>query len=272
MKKKYSITLVLVVILVIGVFMSSKKTYVNTLLENTSNLSETTWEIVQYSTPTQSASIRGTDWFIYFGKAGEGYLKLCETYPFTYKEESSTQMKLSFDSQNNDATTCQDTDGIQKFLLNVLAKPLVLEQKKTGDSMTTVLVISDGQNKLALVTRGREDTDGGSFSNTFLKKNQTVQIEPSLICPGDTPCGDIFDATLFPIVVTGVDDTGQSIADKKLLIQGSNALETVLPKGTYTVTPGIALQQTFHFEPLIFSITTIQEDSYTVPLSLVVGK
>lgn len=273
MNKKYTLFFSLIIIVgVVGIFVSSKKTYINMPGDNRTMISESAWEIVHYSTPTQSASIRGTDWFISFGTDNTGYLKLCETYPFTYTQETTTQLILSFQAQNQESTACQDTDGIQQFLLRVLEKPLVLEQKQSAADESPILIISDGQNKIALVSRIMDHTVSTAFSNTFLKKNQIVQVEPRLVCSGTGACSETLNTVFFPIVISGIDESGQNIADKKLMVQGNHTVETMLPVGTYTVTPGIPLEQPFHFEPVIFSITTIQEKAYTVPLVLMIGK
>lgn len=273
MNKKYTLLILgIITALVIGFFISSKKIYVNTPDESRVVFSESAWEIVYYSTPAQSASTRGTDWFIHFGKDTTGYLKLCETYPFTYIQEHDTHLVLSFQVQKEESPVCQDTDGLQQFLLETLKKPLTVEKKKSQMSDSMTLVLSDGQNKIALVSRSFDTTVSTAFSKTFLKKDQNVQFETQVVCSNKKECTENQDQIFFPIIISGVDESGTQMSDKKIRVQGNNTTELMLPLGTYTVTPDTVLDQSFHFEPVIFSLTTIQDDSYSIPLVLVSKK
>lgn len=275
MKKTHRIILLVVVLLVIGVgvLWSSKNTYINTFSLSTPRLAETSWEMVQYSTGAQTASIRGTDWFVFFGKDKTGYLKLCETYPFSYTQMSDTQIVFTFEEKDTALSNCQDTDGIQQFIREVFTDTVVFEKIAYSTSATQyALVFSKEQKKIAMVPRAHQHTPSSVFQDTFKKKEQFIQITPSFVCEKKSTCTDSFETALFPVVLSLTDEPNSATQDKKLMLRGGGVLETALGVGTYTIKPGIALTQPFTFEPLIFSVTSIQDAPYEIPLSITILK
>lgn len=170
MKKEIGIFLLacicLGVILFLGFTTYSKKMYTSSsFVSNYSDLdiSNTTWEIVQFSDGPKIENLVGTDWIISFGKE-DGFIRLCDMHSFTYDISGNT---LSVVFSGEKEASCQDsTVSSEEVFLSLLnAGPLVERIQFTTKDFNEVLTLVYGQKKNCSRTPNR------SYIEYFPKKH-----------------------------------------------------------------------------------------------------